>query len=173
MTEEQMKSHALELASVYSSLLEDTTGIKHDPDEHNVCSAVVEVGTHAETFYAYSNVSALKAKKYSHYTWVTGEEGAKLINRGGMQDLHTEVRLINGLYAKGKLVQNAVVTFFSSRTVCNTCRPAIYTAMQMLAGRVAIMAFEFRVEQHGTLTAQIYPIHQTRGHFHGGIDYEA
>jgi hypothetical protein len=35
------------------------------------------------------------------------------------------------------------------------------------------MAFEFRVEQHGTLTDNVYPIHQTSGQQHGGINYES
>lgn len=174
MNEDQMKQHALELAGIYYMLLDDTKHVKHDPDAHNVCSAVVQPmgGGPTETYYSYSNISALKAQKYQKYTWVTGEEGAKIINRGGFQDYHTEVRLINGLYAKGKMVDGTVIFFFSSRTVCNTCRPAIYTAMRFLQGRVGFMAFEFRVEQHGTLTDNIYPIHQTSGQQHGGINYE-
>ncbi len=175
MTEQEMKDHALVLASVYASLLDDTKHVKHDPDAHNVCSAVVQPmgGAPAETYFSYSNISALKAQKYQKYNWITGEEGAKIINRGGFQDYHTEVRLINGLYAKGKMVDGTIIFFFSSRTVCNTCRPAIYTAMQILQGRVGIMAFEFRVEQHGTLTDNVYPIHQTSGQQHGGINYES
>lgn len=162
MNQEQMRTHCLQFGAAYYQLLADTSATQHDPDEHNLCSAVVEhpqFGT-METIYSYSNPSALRARRFADYHLVEGEVANKLIDRGGMQDLHTEVRLINYLYDRDLLGTNTVVSFFSSRSVCGTCRPAIYETMRLLQGRCAFMAYEFKVEVFGSITGNVYPILQ-------------
>lgn len=160
MNELQMKSHALTLAGIYGFLLEDTSHRVYDVDAHNLCSAVVErEGVEIRTFVSYSNPSSIKSL-VGPYELVGGDVDDKLVDRGGMQDLHTEVRLINHLHAAGLLVSPNVVTFFSSRSVCDTCREAILDTMQRLEGRVPFMALEFKAELFGTIGSQVYPIQQ-------------
>lgn len=159
MTFDMVKEQARILAAMYAFLDEDRSTPTYQVIDHNVCSAYVEYvdGTN-EAFFCYSNPSALKAKKFDCYNLVKDDMIInKLINRGGMMDLHTEVRLINYLYSVGKLKPGTVVNFFSSRTVCDTCRTAIYTAMKTLFGSVAFMAYEFKVEDKG-FTDYIWPI---------------
>lgn len=173
MTKEQVKEQALILAAMYAFLDQDRSTPCYHVDKHNICSAYIEYPDKStETFFCYSNPSALKAKKIADYNFVVDADiTKKLINRRGMIDLHTEVRLINYLYSKDKLKPNTVVNFFSSRSVCDTCRAAIYDTMRKLSGQVAFMAYEFKAEKSG-FTKFIYPITEhNRSQY--GIDYEA
>jgi hypothetical protein len=171
MTLDDVKTHALQMAAAYAFLIQDMH--KHDVDAHNLCSAVVERGGQTlATFFAYSNLSAIPAKLQQVYCFVDGKVDNKLINRGGMQDLHTEVRLINHLYANGYLVANTVVSFFSSRSCCATCRRAIMETMRLLSGTVALMAYEFKAEAHGSITENVYPIMQDRSASQAVLGYE-
>ncbi len=143
MTIDQVRDHALHLAALYGMLMADMH--RHDVDAHNLCSAVVErSGRIVGVYFSYSNPSALPAPVRAAYNFVEGRGIAKLIDRGGMQDLHTEIRLINHLYASGELTAGTVVSFFSSRSCCATCRSAILSTMQLLSGSIALMAYEFK-----------------------------
>jgi hypothetical protein len=95
MNVDLVKQHALELAAAYAYLLHKTEKRVHDPNDHNLCSAVVvpESGR-TKTLLSYSNPSALSAALKSEMGLCSGEVIDKFINRGGMQDYHTEVRLI-------------------------------------------------------------------------------
>ena len=161
MNADQMRDHCLQFAALYAFLQQDTAHRKHDPDAHNLCGAVIEnrgAGT-SETLFSYSNPSALKGAAYEGYDFVLGSGNSlNIINRGGMQDLHTEVRLLNALYGANKFFNGAEISFFSSRSVCPTCRAAIYSVMQKTNGQVAIMAYEFKVEKFGSMTENVYPI---------------
>lgn len=171
MTQEQVAQHALQLAAMYAFLAADM--YRHDVDAHNLCSAVVERGGRTlGAWFAYSNLSALPAKLRDVYNFVDGKVDMKLIDRGGMQDLHTEIRLINHLHASGELTAGTVVSFFSSRSCCATCRSAIMATMRLLNGTVALMAYEFKAEAHGTITGNIYPIMQDPRAAQARIDYE-
>lgn len=172
MTKEEVKEQARILAAMYAFLDQDRSTTNYRVDDHNVCSAFIEYGDNrTETFFCYSNPSALKARKFAGYNLVVDKDfSKKLIDRGGMIDLHTEIRLINYLYAHDKLKPNTVVSFFSSRSVCGTCRSAIYDAMRSLSGQVAFMAYEFKVEADG-FTKYVYPITE-HGICQEGIDYE-
>jgi hypothetical protein len=171
MTLDDVQTHALHMAAAYAFLVQDMH--KHDVDAHNLCSAVVERGGQAlATFFAYSNLSAIPAQLQQAYGFVDGKVSHKLIDRGGMQDLHTEVRLINHLYANGYLVANTVISFFSSRSCCATCRRAIMETMRLLNGTVALMAYEFKAEAHGSITGNIYPIMQDGAATQATLAYE-
>ena len=158
MNIEQMKDHAREMAAVYAFLVQDLAHRKHDVDAHNLCSAVVELHGHpVQTLYAYSNLSALSKQIRERYRFIDGKVNAKLIDRGGMQDLHTEVRLINHINQAG-IQAGTVISFFSARSVCPTCRSAILSAMRLWQGGGGLMAYEYKAERHGYITDLVYPI---------------
>src|SRR5450830_1247216 len=99
MNVEEMKEYALSFAAVYAFLVMDITAKGHDPDAHNLCSAVINLPDgRMEVLYSYSNPSALRKALVAEYEFVIGDVPVKIIDRGGMQDLHTEVRLINHVY---------------------------------------------------------------------------
>lgn len=162
MNLEQMRAHALEMAFVYEGLKQDLANYVEDIDAHNLCSAVIEHGAkHEKTLYSYSNPAALPQKiKKEYVDLVIGDVAKKFIVRGGMQDLHTEVRLINQLYNDGFLTDNRVVTFFSSRSVCASCRAAIVTTYKTFGRSCAFNAMEFKVEAYGSITDKVFPILQ-------------
>lgn len=156
--------HALFLSCAYNFLKLDLAEIRpnHDVDEHNLCSAVVECyGQDPITVLSYSNPSGLPVSINDFYEFVIGRVPNPVIVRGGMQDLHTEVRILNQLYDQGYLTPDSgvnVITFFSSRTCCPTCRDAINTVQNQFSRKVALNAIEFKAEYHGTVTEYMYPI---------------
>ena len=160
MNIEQMQQYARELAAAYEILRSDMERYVHDIDAHNLCSAVVELGGVPVTpaLYSYSNPSDLPKKIKDACAFIIGDVDRKFIDRRGMQDLHTEVRLINHLFNADYLTQNHVVTFFSSRSVCASCRAAIMTTQQGFARTCAFNAMEFKAEVHGTVGEFVYPI---------------
>jgi hypothetical protein len=160
MNVEQMQQHARELAAMYEFLRSDMEKYVHDIDAHNLCSAVVELGgvPVASALYSYSNPSDLPKKIKDAYAFIIGDVDHKFVERGGMQDLHTEVRLINHLFNANYLTQNHVVTFFSSRSVCASCRSAIMATQESFARTCAFNAMEFKAEVHGTVGEFVYPI---------------
>jgi hypothetical protein len=159
MTLDDVKKHALQLAAIYAWVVKDLSHRVYDPDQHNLCSAVVEQSDRIiGTYFSYSNPSALPKEMVENYAFILGDDAPQIIGRGGMQDLHTEVRLINYLSTKKWLVSPNVIAFFSTRSVCATCREAILGTMLKLGGAVPFMAWEFKVELHGTVTGAMYPI---------------
>ena len=173
MNVDQIKDHALALAGLYDMLRHDLEAYVHDIDAHNLCSAVVEKwGGGSETFYSYSNPSGLPVHIRAAYNFIIGDVPVKFINRGGMQDLHTEVRLINYLFSNHYLDGKYTVTFFSSRTVCATCRAAIMQTVRHFGRTAAFNAAEFKVEIHGTIGEHIYPIREQAGMAQAQIDYQ-
>ena len=134
--------------------------------DHNVCSAYIEYPNgRNETLFCYSNPSKLKKELIDEYEFIIASDITyKIINRGGMQDLHTEVRLLNYLYEyRLKETSGAVINFFSMRSVCNTCRKAIYTFMKNVNGRHAVTAYEFKIEKFDYVPDYVYPISQNKG----------
>ena len=88
MTESDMKQHALVVAGLYAWLADDMKKRIHDIDEHNFCSAVVELNNKVVgTFFSYSNPTALNKDTLKNYEFIDGKVDKKLINREGMQDL--------------------------------------------------------------------------------------
>ena len=151
---------------MYAALLQDTERMKHDIDAHNLCSAVVAFHNHpTQTFYSYSNPSALQARRFQQYEFVTakGLGNAKVINRGNgpmSPDNHTEVRLLNHLWSQFSARQFTSIWFFSTRTCCDTCRSAIYQFMA--AVQIPVFAYEFRAEKYGTPTEYMWTITERR-----------
>lgn len=153
MNEQTAQAHALELLALYTELVQLNAGYAHDPEEHNLCTAVVErAGAATETYISYSNPSSLKTVPTRSVKASLIPEGRPhkcLIHRPGRQDLHTEVRLLNYLYSIGRLSQTGTVTMFSTRSVCKTCRSAIAAVQTEVAKKCGLVAFELRAEDRG------------------------
>lgn len=150
MTEDEIVQYAQNLYAAYCLLIIETDNFAHDPEKHNLCSAIVTNSSGTKEYLSYSNVGSLpKGVK----TFVQGSlipstpVHNPLIARGGMQDLHTEVRLINYLYSIGELTKSGTVHFFSTRTVCPTCAKAIGYAQNACAKHVAFMPCELKAEE--------------------------
>lgn len=174
-TLEEVVSSARELMAMYAFLMQDTEGLKHDIDSHNLCSAVVGFeGLPSATLYSYSNPSALTAKRFDQYEFVKANEmgDLKFINRGCgpmSPDNHTEIRLLNHVYREVYTRPSNSITFFSTRTVCDLCRPQIYKFIESV--QIPVMAFEFRAEVYGTPTSKVWAITEG-GREAGEINWE-
>ena len=149
MSPEEIQTHAQNLYAPYCLLILENGGYVHDPEAHNLCSAIFESEGRKWEFLSYSNVSGLPARVR---TFVQGSlipatpVENPLIKRGGMQDLHTEVRLINYLHSIGMFSRTGVLYFFSTRSVCKTCAKAISAAQQQHARTVAFVPLELKAE---------------------------
>jgi hypothetical protein len=157
MNVERMQDYSRQLVALYTELIGAAEGYAHDPQAHNLCLAVCEFSTGVEEYLSYSNPSALKAKalKYFRSSLIPYEPSPNnaLVSRAGpsgqvpMQDLHTEVRLINYLHSIGRLARAGSVTMFSTRTVCPTCRQAIYDTQKATALTCSFGAIELEAEK--------------------------
>lgn len=166
MSLDEIKEQARILAALTCFLDEDVDTGKYSVFDHNVCSAYIEYPDgRKETLFSYSNPSRLKKGLIGEYEFIIASGiPDKIIARGGMQDLHTEVRLLNFLYEyRLKGITGAVINFFSMRSVCDTCRAAIYTFMKEVNGRHAVTAYEFKIEKYGCVTDYVYPITPNKG----------
>lgn len=135
MTNEQLQKEALYLSGLYCLLIQDRSTARYDVEKHNLCTAVIERKDGlSKTWVAYSNPSGLRVGLRMDYGIISDVlDDEKLIGIGGMADYHTEVRLINYLYASGEINDgNATIYLFSSRSVCNTCKQGIIAARQIL-----------------------------------------
>ena len=150
MTEEEVKKYAFNLYALYVELLATNKGYAHDPEAHNLCSAVCNfVGGENYEFLAYSNPSGLatNVKKYVLGSLIpTNKINGAIIDRGGMQDLHTEVRLLNYMADQGYLAKTGTISFFSTRSVCSTCAKAIAWVQALCAKNVALIPYELKAE---------------------------
>lgn len=149
MNEDEIVAYAQNLYSAYCLLILENEGYVHDPEAHNLCSAIVKNSAGTYEFLSYSNVSGLsqKVRLFVQGSLIPSTPVTNpLIARGGMQDLHTEVRLINYLYSIGLLSQSGMVYFFSTRSVCKTCAEAIAAAQKHCAQHVAFMPCELKAE---------------------------
>lgn len=127
MTEDVIKAQANLLASLFCFLEDDRDTATYKVEDHNICSAVIEKnGLVSNPYMSYSNGSRISKKMRCEYEFIPDlKTDNKLINRGGMQDLHTEIRLLNYLHASGTLQGPCDIHLFSSRSVCPTCLSAI------------------------------------------------
>ena len=160
MNETNAQDHALHLLALYAELVQASADYAHDPEEHNLCTAVVERsnGT-SETYISYSNPSSLTTVPMRGIRASLIPEGRPhrcLIHRPGRQDLHTEVRLLNYLYSIDRLSQPGTVTMFSTRSVCTTCRSAIATAQAAVSRTCGLVALELRAEDRGNPLDRAY-----------------
>jgi hypothetical protein len=184
MTEDEFKTECLNLVAIHEGLKLDVgKKCSHDPDEHNFCSAVIEkdgkrVGS---TLVSYSNPSALKAKRYQEAGYnilsEVGDVANKVINRGGRQDLHTEVRLINQMASDPSLnIPHTNIYLFTTRSVCNTCRSAILGVAKKL-NHINFYVFELRAEKYITEIAYYadlsLKVQDRKTLSHSAINYEA
>ncbi len=160
MNEEAAQEHALHLLALYVEIMQANEGYKHDPEEHNLCTAVVEPARGAtETYVSYSNPSCLTTLPTRGIRATLIPEGRPhrcLIHRPGRQDLHTEVRLLNYLYSIERLSRPGTVTLFSTRSVCTTCRSAIATAQTAVSRQTGLVALELRAEDRGHSLERAY-----------------
>lgn len=157
MTEEEVKKHGFNLYALYVELVLVNKDYAHDPEAHNLCSAVCQFtdGTNYELL-AYSNPSSLatNVKKYVLGSLIPANKIHRaIIDRGGMQDLHTEVRLLNYLADQGYLGKTGTISFFSTRSVCKTCAEAIAKAQKICAANVAFIPYELKAETWGAPSA--------------------
>ncbi len=160
MNEETARDHALHLLALYTELVQANAGYAHDPDEHNLCTAVVERANAAtETYISYSNPSGLttNAMRSVRASLIpAGRPHRCLIHRPGRQDLHTEVRLLNYLYSIERLSRAGTVTLFSTRSVCTTCRSAIATVQAAVSRQCGLVALELRAEDRSNNLGRAY-----------------
>ncbi len=160
MNEQTAQDHALHLLALYTELMQLNAGYAHDPEAHNLCTAVVERSNGAtETYISYSNPSSLKTVPTRSVRASLIPEGRPhkcLIHRPGRQDLHTEVRLLNYLYSIGRLDQAGTVTMFSTRSVCTTCRSAIATVQKSVSRTCGLVALELRAEDSSNTLERAY-----------------
>lgn len=166
MNIETAKKYAENLLFLYVELMAANDGYKHDPEAHNLCSAVCEMTDGTYEFLSYSNPSglAVNVKKYVLGAFIPDTKiHNAIIQRGGMQDLHTEVRLLNYMHAQGIFSKIGTVSFFSTRSVCKTCASAIALAQKTFAQHVAFVPFELKAEDRGKQLSEIYMFLSKRG----------
>lgn len=159
MNIETIKSHAEDVYCLFKQLEEARNTQKYYVGDHNVCCAVVcKCGCDdGEVFYSYSNISAIRSKKYNGL-FIPNDSTEKIITASPMQECHTEFRLINYLYANGYLSESGtMVHLFSTRPVCDSCKNGIMKAMETLKGRVGVMAYDLDA-QDGQPKLYIRPI---------------
>lgn len=167
MTEQEVIKYAENLYFLYAELIAANDGYKHDPEAHNLCSAVCQMtdGTNYE-FLSYSNPSglAVNVRKYVLSSFIPGDKIQNaIIQRGGMQDLHTEVRLLNYMADQGIFNKDGTVSFFSTRSICTTCADAIGMAQRKFAKNVAFIPFELRAEDLGSSISEVYSFLAKKG----------
>jgi hypothetical protein len=166
MDQTDFEIHAGDLQMLYTEIENDVKAYVHDPAAHNLCSAVVEgyssIGKTSrdfnQTYFSYSAPKALPGwvrSKYLKCYLIPLERpmGARFHGKG-MGLLHTEVRLINFLWAfrndPGILPAAGEINFFSTRTVCGGCQKHIAMAQKEFSGiGIAFRAFELQAEAHG------------------------
>lgn len=128
MTNEELANQGRILLGLYAFLAEDRNTASYDVEDHNLCTAVIETPSGiSKTFISYSNPSCLSDEVKKNYEIVQDvPEGQKLINIGGMAGLHTEIRLLNYIYAHNEMPSGFfIIHLFSTRTVCGTCKKCI------------------------------------------------
>ena len=128
MTNEQLAHQGRILLGLYAWLADDRNTAFYDVEKHNLCTAVIETPNGiSQTFISYSNPSRLSNEMIESYEIVQDvSEDQKLIKIGGMAGLHTEIRLLNYIYAhNGMPSGNFIIHLFSARTVCGTCKNSI------------------------------------------------
>lgn len=128
MTDEELANQGRILLGLYKFLAEDRNTASYDVEDHNLCTAVIETQSGiSNTFISYSNPSRLSKELRESYEIVQDvPEDQKLINIGGMAGLHTEIRLLNYIYAHNKMPSGFyTIHLFSTRTVCGTCKNCI------------------------------------------------
>ena len=105
MTDEELANQGRILLGLYNFLAEDRNTASYDVEDHNLCTAVIETQSGiSNTFISYSNPSRLSKELRESYEIVQDvPEDQKLINIGGMAGLHTEIRLLNYIYAHNKM----------------------------------------------------------------------
>jgi len=155
MTNEQLEYEALYLAGLYCFLIEDRNTARYDVEKHNLCTAVIERSDGlSKTWVAYSNPSGIRLGLRREYGLISDVPNAqRIIGIGGMADMHTEIRLINYLFANGEINDgNATIYLFSTRTVCKTCKQGIADAIQILQPQnVSIKYYSLRCETNTIL----------------------
>lgn len=151
MTNEQLAHQGRILLGLYAWLADERNTAFYDVENHNLCTAVIETPNGiSKTFVSYSNSSRLSNGLRTAYEIVKDvPEDLKLINIGGMADLHTERRLLNYIYAHNELPNgNCIIHLFSTRTVCETCKRGIVQARAILAQKnIGIKYYSLRSER--------------------------
>ena len=105
MTIEQLAHQGRILLGLYAWLADDRNTAFYDVEKHNLCTAVIETPNGiSQTFISYSNPSRLSNEMIESYEIVQDvSEDQKLIKIGGMAGLHTEIRLLNYIYAHNRM----------------------------------------------------------------------
>jgi hypothetical protein len=166
MNADLVKTYAQNLLFLYVELIAANDGYKHDPEAHNLCSAVCEMSDGVSEYVSYSNPSglAVNVRKYVLSAFIPDVKiHNAVIERGGMQDLHTEVRLLNYLHSIGMFDKVGTISFFSTRSVCKTCADAIAEAQRKFARNVAFVPFELKAEDRGQDLSTIYAFLAQKG----------
>lgn len=112
----------------------------------------------SQTFISYSNPSRLSNEMIESYEIVQDvSEDQKLIKIGGMAGLHTEIRLLNYIYAHNRMPSgNFIIHLFSARTVCGTCKNSIDQVRTFWAPKnIGIKYYSLRSEKSIIWTASM------------------
>ena len=164
MDQEAAAVHASNLVISYNELWEDTKKYVHDPAAHNLCSAVVEGyssfsgGKDFERHYlAYSSPKGLPKRLQEKYQTILippNNPHGSIFDGAGMAYLHTEVRLLNYLWANREkreiMPATGQLNFFSTRSVCGGCAKYIGMAQSQFSTiNIAMIPFELQAEKYG------------------------
>jgi hypothetical protein len=164
MDQESAAIHASNLVIAFNELSDDVKGYVHDPAAHNLCSAVVEGysslsgGKDFERHYlAYSSPKGIPKRLQDKYQTILippNNPHGSIFDGAGMAYLHTEVRLLNFLWANRNQRQvmpaAGQMNFFSTRSVCGGCAKYIGMAQKEFSSiNIALIPFELRAEKYG------------------------
>jgi hypothetical protein len=148
-----IKDYANLLLDVYLNMIDEHADVVHDPEDHNICLAIVErPRTASQVYWSYSNPSSLRADflrgPLANVLVPNVEPHNKIIAAtGSRNDLHTEVRLLNYLHSIDLLSNNSTITLLSSRSVCGSCAQKIYDLQKKIADKCALVATELKAEK--------------------------
>ncbi len=164
MDQESAAIHASNLVFAFNELSEDMKNYVHDVAAHNLCSAVVEgyssfsgVKDFERHYLAYSSPKGLPKRmqeKYQSILIPPNNPHGSIFDGAGMAYLHTEVRLLNFLWANRneRQIMPAMgqLNFFSTRSVCGGCAKYIGMAQKEFSSvNIALIPFELQAERYG------------------------
>lgn len=136
MTEEEIINQGRDLVTFYEWLKDEKEfKIGDKIDKHNVCTAYIKRPDVEDkkcknlTLFAYSNPTNIKKCIVSRFELVTDiNVDRRLINIENIHGSHTEIKLINYIFANELIKENSELAFFSLIKECKCCRDSIEIA---------------------------------------------
>ena len=148
MAGENLQLWALSVRLCWNDIFDDLNHRQfYNFEDHNLCGAfVLKNRNYLGSALCFSNPSALSKRLLAKYKFVEGDVDYKIINRGGMRDFDTEVRLLNYLWY-GFRDDQITIYLLSMRSVCPHCLRAIEHYRNTVGKFHKINTFEFRTER--------------------------